>query len=133
MLAEAHVDIRKGIDAALLERERSLTADISAKYNRRIRLRGDKHTDEQIAAINQEIEKLLAEHRDVKEEIQASSPGYAALTQPQPLGAQAAQQLLDDETLLLAYSLGEERSYMFVVTRNSLAAYTLPKRKVIEA
>ncbi len=133
MLAESHIDVRKGVDAALLERERSLQADISAKYNRRIQLLGDKHTDEQIAAINQEIEKLLAEQKDLEEGIRANSPGYAALTQPQPLSAQQAQQLLDEDTLLLAYSLGQERSYLFALTRDSLAAYPLPQRSEIEA
>jgi len=132
-LAEGHVDIRKGVDASLLEQERSLQADIAAKSDRRIRLLGDKHTDEQLAAVNKEINDLVAQSQDVKGQIRASSPGYAALTQPQPLTAkQVQQQLLDDDTLLLEYSLGEERSYVFAVTPGSLAAYELPKRAEIE-
>src|SRR5579859_330978 len=132
MLAESHIDVRKGVDAVLLERERSLQADVSAKYNRRIQLLGDKHTDEQIAAINQEIEKLLAAQKDLEEEILVGSPSYAALTQPQPLSVKEAQQLLDDDTRLLAYSHGQERSYLFALTRDSLAAYPLPRRSEIE-
>jgi len=96
-------------------------------------LLGDKHSDVQITAINQEIDKLLAEQKDVEEGIRANSPSYAALTQPQPLGTKEAQQLLDEDTLLLAYSLGQERSYMFALTRDSLDAYPLPKRSEIEA
>jgi CHAT domain-containing protein/tetratricopeptide (TPR) repeat protein len=132
MLAETHIDVHKGVDAALLERARSLQGDISAKYDRRIRLLGYKHTDQQIAAISQEIEKLLAAQKDLEEQILVSSPSYAALTQPQPLSATQAQQLLDDDTLLLAYSLGQERSYLFALTRDSLDAYPLPKRSQIE-
>jgi CHAT domain-containing protein len=41
--------------------------------------------------------------------------------------------LLDDDTLLLEYSLGEERSYLWAVTRDSLASYELPKLAEIEA
>ncbi len=134
MLAEAHVDVRKGSDPALLDHERLLEADITAKSNSRIRLQSGKHTEEHVAAANREIEKLLAEHKDVKEQIRVSSPGYAALTQPQPLSAKEIQrQLLDADTLLLEYSLGEEHSYVWAVTPESLAAYALPKRAGIES
>jgi len=133
MLAEAHIDVRKGVDPALIERQRSLEADITAKTNRRIQLMTDEHTNEQIAAVNREIEKLLVQHKDVEEQIRASSPSYAALTQPQPFNAKQVQQLLDDDTLLLEYTLGEDRSYVFAVTPNSLNVYELPKRIEIES
>jgi CHAT domain-containing protein/Tfp pilus assembly protein PilF len=134
VLASAHVNIRKGIAPVLLDQEQSLGAEFAAKTNRRIRLLSDKHTEQQVAAVNQEIEKLLARRKDVEEQIRASSPGYAALIQPTPLSArEVQQQLLEDNTLLLAYSLGEERSYVFAVTPGSLNAYELPKRSEIEA
>jgi CHAT domain-containing protein len=70
----------------------------------------------------------------VEEQIRVKSPAYAALTQPQPLNAQQIQQqLLDADSLLLEYSLGEERSYLFALTPDSLHAYQLPKRAEIEA
>jgi len=34
---------------------------------------------------------------------------------------------------LLEYSLGEERSYLWAVTKNSFSSYELPSRAVIEA
>ena len=41
------------------------------------------------------------------------SPGYAAVTRPQPLTLAAIQhQVLDRDTLLLEYALGEDRSYV---------------------
>jgi CHAT domain-containing protein/Tfp pilus assembly protein PilF len=133
MLNEAHVDIRHGVDSALVDRERSLAADIRAKSNRRIGLLNGQHTGEQLAAINVEIESLLAQHKDVEEQIRAASPAYAALKQPQPLTTAELQQLLDSNTTLLEYSLGEDRSYVFAVTSNSLGSHELPKRAEIEA
>jgi CHAT domain-containing protein/Tfp pilus assembly protein PilF len=133
MLTEGHVDIHRGVDAALIQREHSLQADINAKVERRIRLRGQQHTEEQAAAINKEIEGLLAQYNDVEGQIRASSPSYAALTQPRSLSAKdIQQQLLDSDTLLLEYSLGEERSYVFAVTPTSLTSYELPRRAEIE-
>ena len=66
--------------------------------------------------LNQEIDDRLAQYKNVEEQIRASSPGYAALITPQPLGAKEVRQLLDDDTLLLEYSLGEQRSYVWVLT-----------------
>ncbi|HEY6370806.1 MAG TPA: hypothetical protein VIX37_09520, partial [Candidatus Sulfotelmatobacter sp.] len=42
-------------------------------------------------------------------------------------------QVLDRDTLLLEYALGEDRSYLWAVTRESLDGFELPKRSTIEA
>jgi CHAT domain-containing protein len=42
------------------------------------------------------------------------------------------QQLLDNNTILLEYALGEERSYLWAVTQNSIHTYQLPKRSDID-
>ncbi|MFM6399395.1 CHAT domain-containing protein, partial [Planktothrix sp.] len=58
---------------------------------------------------------------------------YANLKYPQPLTLQQIQEkVLDDDTLLLEYSLGEERSYLWAVTKNSITSYVLPKQSEIE-
>src|SRR5439155_18553054 len=63
-----------------------------------------------------------------------SSPRYAALTQPAPLGLKQIQaEVLDPDTLLLEYSLGEERSYLWAVTPTSIKSFELPRRAEIEA
>jgi len=133
-LAAGHVDIRKGVDAELVEQEHSLQGLLRAKYDRRIRLLSDKHTEEQVAVVDKEIKELSGQYREVEGQIRSTSPVYAALTQPQPLSAkQVQEQLLDNDTLLLEYSLGEERSYLFALTPSSLNSYELPKRAEIES
>jgi CHAT domain-containing protein/Tfp pilus assembly protein PilF len=133
-LTVARADIRKGVDAALVETEWSLRGSLNAKSARRIELLGDKHTEAQLADLDREIRDTLKAFQDIEEKIRVTSPGYAALTQPQPLGASdVQQQLLSPDTLLLEYSLGEKRSYVFAVTPISLDVYPLPKRSAIEA
>ena len=39
---------------------------------------------------------------------------------------------MDPDTLLLEYSLGEERSYLWVVAQQSLKSHVLPKREQVE-
>jgi CHAT domain-containing protein/Tfp pilus assembly protein PilF len=134
ILASAHVDIRRGVSPELLKEERSLQADIKAKSERHVHLLSEKQSDEQIKAVEKEITTLTAEYQDVEAQIRSSSPAYAALTQPQPLSAKEIQQkLLDADTVLLEYSLEEQRSHVFVVSASSLEAFPLPKRAVIEA
>jgi CHAT domain-containing protein/Tfp pilus assembly protein PilF len=132
-LAAAHVNIRKGVDPALLEQERSLRESIKAKSQRRLQILADTHTDEQLATADKEIKDLITRHQILEGQIRSASPAYAALTQPQPLTVQQIQQqLLDADTVLLEYSLGEERSFVWLVSSSSLAAYELPKRQEIE-
>jgi CHAT domain-containing protein/Tfp pilus assembly protein PilF len=133
MLTEARVDIRQGVNTQLLERERTLQATLSAKSNRKISLLKGKHAEEQVVAVNKEIDEILSQYRDVEGEIRISSPTYADLTQPKPLNAKEVQQeLLDADTVLLEYALGENRSFVFALTPNSLDSYELPKRAEIE-
>ncbi len=133
MLTEARVDIRQGVDSNLLDRERRLQQQLNAKARHRVRLLTGKHSAEQESAIRKEIEEILAKYREVEAEIRAKSPRYAALTQPQPLSVKEIQQeVLDEETLLLEYALGDERSYLWAVSPDSIAAFDLPRRSVIE-
>jgi CHAT domain-containing protein len=54
------------------------------------------------------------------------------LTQPQPLSLKEIQQLLDEDTVLLEYALGEERSYLWAVTTTTIRSFELPRRAEIE-
>ncbi|MEG4166708.1 CHAT domain-containing protein [Microcoleus sp. S13_C3] len=75
----------------------------------------------------------MQEYQQIQTGIRSASPRYAALTQPQPLTLPEIQkQILDENTILLQYSLGEARSYLWVVTSTGLTSYELPKRADIE-
>src|SRR5947207_1558525 len=65
--------------------------------------------------------------------MRARSPRYAALTAPEPLSASEIQkQVLDPETLLLEYSLGEQRGFLWIVSTSTISSVELPKRSIIE-
>ena len=133
ILTEARADIRQGIDPLLLERERSSQQQLSAKSEWMTRLLNGKHTEEQVTAAKKELKTLMDEYQEVEAQIRANSPHYAALTQPQPLSLKEIQRLLDKDTLMLEYSLGEERSYLWVASESAVSSYELPKRADIEA
>ncbi len=133
LLTEANADIRQGIAPELLDRERESQEQINDKTTEQIRLLSGRHTSEQAAAATQELERLTGELRQAQAELRRASPRYASLTQPQPLELTQMQRLLDARTVLLEYWLGEQRSYLWVVTKDSLRSFTLPKRAEIEA
>ncbi|MCC5636420.1 tetratricopeptide repeat protein [Nostoc sp. CHAB 5844] len=129
LLTEANADIRQGVNPKLLQTENNLQQQLNAREKLRIQLLSGNYTEPQVQNLNKKTEELLQQYQQVQAEIRNSSPRYAALTQPQPLSLkQIQQQVLDDNTLLLEYSLGEERSYLWAVSKNSITSYELPKR-----
>jgi CHAT domain-containing protein/predicted negative regulator of RcsB-dependent stress response len=134
LLTESRADIRQGVDSSLLERERSLQQLLSAKAAAQFALLNRKHTPAQAEAFAKEIDSLTTEYEELKAQIRVRSPRYAALTQPQLLSlAEIQQQVLDPDTLLLEYSLGDEASHLFAVSQTSITWRRLPKRAEIEA
>jgi CHAT domain-containing protein/tetratricopeptide (TPR) repeat protein len=134
LLTESRIDVRQGVDGSLLERERSLRQRLNARAAAQITLLNRKHTPAQADAIAKEVASITEEYEDLRAQIRARSPRYAALTQPQPLTpAEIQRQVLDQDTLLLEYSLGGDASYLFVVSQTSLTSHQLPKRSEIEA
>jgi CHAT domain-containing protein/tetratricopeptide (TPR) repeat protein len=131
LLNEARADIRQGVDAELLERERSLQQSITAATAKRIRLLNIRHTIEQGTRATQELEGLTSAYQEVEAKIRTDNPRYAALTQPQPLTLSEIQQLLDADTLLLEFALGKVHSHLWVVTPTSINSFELAKASVV--
>ncbi len=132
LLNETRADIRQGVSASLLERERALKIRLTVRLDALPRTLSSKATEAQKLAAKKEVNELTEEYRQAQAEIRQTSPRYSALTQPQPLKATEIQQLLDDETLLLEYALGEKASYLWAVTPTTINSYALPPRAQIE-
>jgi CHAT domain-containing protein/Tfp pilus assembly protein PilF len=134
MLTEAGANIRQGVKPELLEREQLLQQRLNAKAEGQVRLITGNLTGGAAAPVDKEITELILQLNEAQEQIRSASPRYAALIQPQPLSlGEIQQQVLDADTLLLEYSLGSERSFLWVVTPTAFNSYELPKREVIEA
>ncbi len=129
LLQEAGARIRQGIDPVLSDRRASLQQRLDAKAMLRVRLlsRGDVDHD-----ARRELFEVLAELETVEADIRRQSPAYAALTRPDPLSTAEIQELLDPDTMLLEFSLGEERSFLWALTTETSASFELPGREEIE-
>ena len=125
LLTVANINLREGVDPTLIERERAVAKQLNDKA------RTQTSTPEQAAALKQEISQLENEYERAQVAIRKASPRYAALIQPQPLKLREIQAQLDADTLLLEYALGEERSYLWAISKDSLKSYELPKEAEI--
>lgn len=133
LLTEAGANIRQGADPKLLEQEQNLQQQLNTVERRKQELLSTEYTQQQLDEIKQQSQSLLNQLDELEAKIRLTSPRYANLKYPQPLTLQQIQEkVLDDDTLLLEYSLGQERSYLWAVTKNSITSYILPKQSEIE-
>lgn len=132
ILTEGHADIRQGVDPQLLERERAQSKQLTEKISSFQELLINKPTEQQKSTAETEIKTLRRLLDQTQAEIRQHSPRYAALTQPQPLRLAEIQKLLDDDTVLLEYALGKERSYLWAISRTDVVPYKLPGSEQIQ-
>ncbi|NEP87818.1 MAG: CHAT domain-containing protein [Okeania sp. SIO2C2] len=133
LLNEASVNIRQGIDPQLATAETELQQQLNTIETQRIQLLSGEYTPEQKANIEKTRDKLIDEYDKLRAKIRTASPNYAAITQPQPLTLkEVQQQVLDNDTLLLQYSLGKKSSYLWAVTKDSIHSYQLPTEAEIK-
>ncbi|MCH2046619.1 MAG: CHAT domain-containing protein, partial [Saprospiraceae bacterium] len=136
LLTEANADIEQGIDPKLKEEEQSLRFQINAAEKQKLELFIKPYPDkmDRFTVVQEKLDTLNAQYQDLKNRIRATSPRYAALQFPQPLTlAEVQNQVLDTDTTLLQFALGEERSYVWVVTKDTMKTYLLPQSADIEA
>jgi CHAT domain-containing protein/tetratricopeptide (TPR) repeat protein len=134
MLGESDVEIRHGVDAALLARERQLEQLISGKAENQVRLLSREHTAADAAAAAKELDGLTTELEQDQGRIRQTSPQYTALMQPVPLDIKDIQaKVLDTDTVMMEYALGTKNSFLWVVTPSSVDVFELPSRSEIES
>jgi CHAT domain-containing protein/tetratricopeptide (TPR) repeat protein len=133
-LAAARVGVRERVAPELLARERELRGQLNEKVERRMGLPAGGPNGAEAQALVGEIDELTAQYHEVEAQVRAAGAEFTEQSQPQPLslGEIRARDLDDDDTLLLEFSLGEERSYLWVVSKDSLRSYELPPRAEVE-
>jgi CHAT domain-containing protein/tetratricopeptide (TPR) repeat protein len=133
LIAESNADVRGGLDPDTAARLAAVRGDIDAKSLAEVRAlsAGDADT---ARALRAEIADLVRAHETAVASAAAASPKYAEISRPSPLtAAEIQRQVLDADTTLVEYSLGEDRSYAWVVTPTSMRSFTLAPRATIEA
>ncbi len=130
LLKEAGLNQRQGVTAQLQERQATLLKQIRSKTD--LQIRSTAATAQQKTTIERELRDLETAYAQTLGQIRAQHPQYAALMEPQAVTLTEMQKQFDAQTLLLEYALGDERSFVWMVTQNSLAVTELPAKSKIE-
>jgi len=130
-LLESLAEVSRRPPPELEARERALRAKINAKEARRLRLLSETETAAagEAVALEQEARTLLRDYEKLQGEIRAVRG--PELVRPLSL-REIRRELLDDDTRLLAYSLGAARSFLWVVSPSAFETYELAPRDEIE-
>jgi len=133
-LTETQSEIRRDVDPALLARERQFRQQLSATAAYQIKTLNSTHPQTESADIELKIRDLNIEYDMIQAQIKAQSPAYAQLRQPSTLDLKQIQADLkqDKDTILIEYMLGDDRSYAWLVTPDTLIARELPGRSTLQ-
>ncbi len=133
LLAQANAKLSKNINPKFIAQEKELQLKRQAQEKILVKLINQKQPPKDtIKQTEAEIQNIINQQKQLKAKIRAQNPERDKLTNPEPLKLPQIQQQLDKDTVLLQYSLGEKRSYLWLVTPNSLNSYELPKGEEIE-
>jgi CHAT domain-containing protein len=134
LLDDSRADITQGVSPDLLKRKNDNLARQQeiAQQLTGIALTGDAQQSS-VAALETELQTLAVDFDSIENQIRTSSPRYGSLVHPWPLTLEQVQrQVLDDDTALVEYCLGEKASYLWVVTRANVQLFKLGPRAQIE-
>lgn len=133
LLHATQTNLVPGLDPQLVEREKSLRQLLRVKEDYKVELLGRAYRPEELRALETELERLETEYKQVTENIRVRYPSYQQITQPTGWNLKQLQEqvVADEQTVLLEYSLGEDASYVWAVTRDGIRSYELQSQAEI--
>ncbi|MBV9928758.1 MAG: CHAT domain-containing protein [Acidobacteria bacterium] len=134
LLNESGAEITEGVPEDLLREKRenqTRQAEVAAELTG-VEL-GGAEKRKKPEELEEELDQLQDRLDSIENRIRTKSPRYAQLTAAGTLTLEEIRrQVLDEETALLEYGLGEGHSYLFAVTRDRLSIARLPGREEVE-
>lgn len=118
MLAERDLVFTADIPKEL-EKERKRTAWEYDQVQEKLRQLNPEKDQDKIERLLTRLRELRNDQASIAEKIRKTSPRFSSLQYPQPLDLPGVQSVLDPGTVMLSYSLGDEKNYLFVVTAES--------------
>ncbi|MGH9881576.1 MAG: CHAT domain-containing protein, partial [Pyrinomonadaceae bacterium] len=134
LLSETNASVTEGVPADLLKRKQDnldRQQEIAEQLTGIVVAANDQK--KRPSDLEAELEKLQVEFDEIENQIRTASPRYAALTAGQPLTlAEVQQKVLDPQTVLLEYSLGNDSSYLWAASANDVRLFKLPARATLD-
>ena len=133
LLRDTQTKLSAGSDPQLAEQERTLQQSIHAKVDQTITLLAKDYRKEDLDRLETSLTSLREQHQRVTDRMRASTPNSARDEKPITYSVHQIQDLVleDDQTMLLEYFLGQNVSYVWAITHNSIKVFELDKAAVI--
>jgi CHAT domain-containing protein/predicted negative regulator of RcsB-dependent stress response len=126
LLTAAHMKLTRGISPDLRRREAETSARLLQIQGQLVEERSEKARASVLETLRLRREEAEKERDEVEQRIKADYPRYYQVRHPSLLNRASIQEMLDPSSALLEFSLGEEKCYLFVVTRErGLKVYPL--------
>lgn len=133
ILTAVRADVRPGVTPELLARERHLSGLLRAQALYQMDLSTSGKDPGEQEEVERQVNQLRTEYQEIEAQLKDQHPRSALFNQSAPISLEQVQaQLRGDDTILLEYALGDERSYLWAVTADSLRSYELPARSTLE-
>jgi CHAT domain-containing protein len=114
--------------ATLTGQRTTLLRRLSAKIEQQTQQQGQR-----AETLRKEIDADLADLDLVEGEIRKQDPRFDALSAPKPVGLGEISGWLEPGTMLVEYSLGESRSFLWAIENGRLRSFTLAGQEEIES
>ncbi|MCH8874571.1 CHAT domain-containing protein, partial [candidate division KSB1 bacterium] len=134
LLAEALANVRAGTDPGLLQKQETILREMTqAQQQLQLESSQTQVNENAVAELKARIDQLEEEYRSLRHEIDRKNPKYSELQYPQPGTLEQIQSdVLDENTGLFEYSLGDSSSSLWVITDDSHQFYSLPNRDALQ-
>src|SRR5215213_482562 len=126
-LRGTETNLLANLDPELAKQEKSLRQLLRVKEDDKIALLGRKYEKDELEKLDAQVAQLEAEYKSALATINQHYPAYAQITRPAGWDLARIQQQVvnDDDTILLEYILGADKSYVWAITRDSFTAHEI--------
>lgn len=129
-LKESKIDITEKLTPELSKQEKAISREISTIT---AHLSQSNHPSGKRGELIKELKQKEDEYFELISRIRFSIPEIADIVSPKPRSVESIRDaIVDNETAIVEYFLGENRSFMFLVTKDDLKFYSLPSKITIE-
>ena len=133
LLHATQANLFPGLNPELAFQEQKLRGYLRLNENAKLSLLSGEYKTAELKTLEIAHQELQARHEQVIQEIRTLNPRYEQVIQPSAWDLSMIQNqiIVDDDTVLLEYSLGSKRSYLWAITRSGIKSYSLPGEEQI--
>ncbi len=131
-LKDSQRELRKATHPALLLDEEKLQREEQRLLDEQAKLRSEGGSPAATEKLRAEFIRIRTRRETLEAQIKTTAK-FNSLMRAAPLELdEIRKQLTDSETSLLEYSLGDQKSYLWMITSSGIRSYELPDKSTIE-